>query len=68
MTNDERYVRVPWRKVKPGDVLKDPRPGAPRTIKRVSRWGYNLDDRYGFLRPWPRTGRLKVIETRGRQL
>lgn len=58
----ERYVRVSRRQVKPGDILKDPRYDTPRVVERVLPWGYNLNDRYGFLHPWPKIGRLKVKE------
>jgi hypothetical protein len=57
------YTRVGWRKIKAGDVLKDPR--GDRVIQYADRWGYRLEPDaarpWTWTNNWPTVGRLKVI-------
>lgn len=58
------YVRLGWRHIRAGDVIKDPR--GNRVIEHADQWGYRLqpDERhpYTWVQNWPRVGRLKVIQ------
>lgn len=61
--DSDQYERRGWRKIRAGDVIKDPR--GNRVIEHADKWGYRLmpDARhpFQFVRPWPTVGRLKVI-------
>lgn len=60
-----RYVRRGWRQIRPGDRIKDPRTGH-RVVLDVTSYGYRLQPdalcRYTWMNPWPKVGRLKVLD------